>query len=254
MRKSQSTNDIAALSAITHGIVHAVSLRTPENAPETPLPLPEPSAFDDLENGDDEYYFCGYSAGSSYEEPLKDNAITPHTSRKLATLGLSTPPKPLPPWNESALSNSPRLRRMDSFSNFSSLKGTKRLTRSASFGSLEKAMITKSSRRVSFSTLSVREYALTLGDHPSCSRGPPIQLDWRFRNLGSINIDVFESGRELKGGRRTRRQLYMTKKERTAKLTDLGLTGRELDSSENEIRKVSECIKLFVRTEKIQGS
>lgn len=43
-------------------------------------------------------------------------------------------------------------------------------------------------RTVSFSKIEVREYALTVGDHPLCQDGLPLSLDWEHTESTEINI------------------------------------------------------------------
>ena len=43
-------------------------------------------------------------------------------------------------------------------------------------------------RRVSFQKIEVREYSLTLGDHPLCRDGLPLQLDWAYGPSTEINM------------------------------------------------------------------
>jgi hypothetical protein len=43
-------------------------------------------------------------------------------------------------------------------------------------------------RRVSFSTIETREYNITVGDHPLCRDGLPLQLDWDHSEEVVINI------------------------------------------------------------------
>ena len=51
-------------------------------------------------------------------------------------------------------------------------------------------------RNVSFSHLQVREYAITLGDNPSVSSGPPVTLDWSYDpQEKTAPVDAFEAVR-----------------------------------------------------------
>jgi hypothetical protein len=54
------------------------------------------------------------------------------------------------------------------------------------------------SKRVSFSTVEVREYSLTVGEHPFCKDGLAISLDWHY-NQKSIFLDVcrLDQGRNV---------------------------------------------------------
>jgi hypothetical protein len=47
-------------------------------------------------------------------------------------------------------------------------------------------------RSVGFSTVTIREYSITLGDHPLCEMYP-ITLDWEFTSLDDVSVDDFES-------------------------------------------------------------
>lgn len=44
-------------------------------------------------------------------------------------------------------------------------------------------------KRVSFSNVEVREYGCTVGDHPMCSDGLPISLDWSHEHTKIIDIE-----------------------------------------------------------------
>lgn len=52
---------------------------------------------------------------------------------------------------------------------------------------------TKMKRNISFSTLEVRQYDLTLGDNPGCSEGPPVSLDWKYEQSDVLDIEEYES-------------------------------------------------------------
>jgi hypothetical protein len=53
----------------------------------------------------------------------------------------------------------------------------------------------KRQRRVQFAKVQIREYALTLGDHPWCENGFPLSLDWKFASRQDVSIDDFEHDR-----------------------------------------------------------
>jgi hypothetical protein len=63
----------------------------------------------------------------------------------------------------------------------------------------------KSQRRVQFAKVQIREYALTLGDHPWCESGFPLSLDWKFAAQHDVNIDDFEHERMSECDRSPRR-------------------------------------------------
>eukprot|EP01083_Nonionella_stella_P259490 885931_1 len=47
-------------------------------------------------------------------------------------------------------------------------------------------------RKVHFGTVSVRDYDVILGDHPCCSYGPPLSLDWNFNQQEPIDVNAYE--------------------------------------------------------------
>jgi hypothetical protein len=54
-------------------------------------------------------------------------------------------------------------------------------------------------RRVSFTSLEIREYAVVPGDHPLCSSGCPIALGWTYTTKASseplISLEAYEAKR-----------------------------------------------------------
>jgi len=51
--------------------------------------------------------------------------------------------------------------------------------------------------RVSFDTVTVREFEWELGDNPSCSSGPPLTLAWTPFRQWAISLDKYENMREF---------------------------------------------------------
>lgn len=71
--------------------------------------------------------------------------------------------------------------------------------------------------KVAFSTVSVRQYAITIGDHPCCSTGYPMCLDWQYDVLPEQSLDSFEANHEP---RRSRLELITTYEERKTRLEE----------------------------------
>eukprot|EP00563_Minutocellus_polymorphus_P003391 CAMPEP_0181037732 /NCGR_PEP_ID=MMETSP1070-20121207/9561_1 /TAXON_ID=265543 /ORGANISM="Minutocellus polymorphus, Strain NH13" /LENGTH=518 /DNA_ID=CAMNT_0023115473 /DNA_START=576 /DNA_END=2132 /DNA_ORIENTATION=- len=61
-------------------------------------------------------------------------------------------------------------------------------------------------RNVSFHKLEIREYSVVLGDNPSCSSGPPVQLAWDPHHSDELKIDDYE---EHRPPRRARAEMMM---------------------------------------------
>uniref|UniRef100_A0A7S4T6P9 Uncharacterized protein n=1 Tax=Ditylum brightwellii TaxID=49249 RepID=A0A7S4T6P9_9STRA len=92
------------------------------------------------------------------------------------------------------------------------------------------------SKSVSFSYVEVREYSLTLGDHPDCSDGPPISLDWSYTNQKRVNLDYYEDHRgphkmlpEMKSETSERRDFLQR---------EAGFSVAEIQMSEKEVERI----------------
>ena len=64
-----------------------------------------------------------------------------------------------------------------------------------------------SRRTVHFEFVEIREYAITIGDNPYCSRGVPISLDWDYSEGRVVPIDLFESANKRRRRKNARRML-----------------------------------------------
>lgn len=93
-----------------------------------------------------------------------------------------------------------------------------------------------SERSVAFNSLKIREYGLTLGDHPSASSGPPMTLDWTPTGEEKvISVDQYERGRQP---RRSRKALRMSYQTREAVLEEQGFTMDQVMKAWEESLKI----------------
>lgn len=102
---------------------------------------------------------------------------------------------------------------------------------------LKRSSSTTPRRTVSFKSLEIRNYNLTLGDHPSASTGPPVMLDWNHEREEVVDLEVYERARQP---RRRRRQLKLSLKERQEILTAKGFSISDISKAWEkalEIRK-----------------
>ena len=51
--------------------------------------------------------------------------------------------------------------------------------------------------QVSFDSVQVRSFEQTLGDNPTVSIGPPVQLGWDFEQREPVQVDIYESNKVL---------------------------------------------------------
>lgn len=75
-------------------------------------------------------------------------------------------------------------------------------------------------RRVSFSKIEVREYSLTVGDHPLCQDGLPLSLDWDYNAEGTTEINMSCSRERLEKYQMPPRLSYEEKRGRLIATTD----------------------------------
>ncbi|KAL3788917.1 hypothetical protein ACHAWO_001548 [Cyclotella atomus] len=95
-------------------------------------------------------------------------------------------------------------------------------------------------RRISFATVSIREYDQTIGDSPFCLNGAPITLDWSFQEIETISVDQYEHSRQP--FRRCRGNLILEAQERRMLLVESGLSLSVVIRAEN--RRKHDCISL----------
>lgn len=79
---------------------------------------------------------------------------------------------------------------------------------------------------VSFGIIEIREHAMVLGDNPSTSSGPSVELDWTTQS--TFTIDSIEQYESMKPERRKMYQLAMPSDFRTKLLIESGYSLREI--------------------------
>jgi hypothetical protein len=56
-------------------------------------------------------------------------------------------------------------------------------------------------RSVTFSTIEVHEHAMVLGDNPSTTHGPSVEIDWAVMESSMLSLDDYETQRPPRRGR-----------------------------------------------------
>mmetsp|Transcript_24025 Transcript_24025/g.39217 ORF Transcript_24025/g.39217 Transcript_24025/m.39217 type:complete len:278 (+) Transcript_24025:230-1063(+) len=99
----------------------------------------------------------------------------------------------------------------------------------------------KSRRRVRFGKATVREYAITVGDHPVCKDGLALSLDWNHTSEQVYDIDSFErmmTRRNTRKGCRRRRTSRLDYWQRREILQNVGsFSNTELSRIERQRHK-----------------
>lgn len=94
-------------------------------------------------------------------------------------------------------------------------------------------------RKVGFANVQVREYTVTVGDHPCCSQGCALSLDWEYQEvLPALSLDAFESKRAAQ--RRHRNELRTSWEERRRILSQECSDG-ELRKAQRKLHRARSC-------------
>ena len=115
-------------------------------------------------------------------------------------------------------------------------KGNRNATSTSTNKSLAAQPLTK--RTVSFSQLEIKEFRMSLGDHPCSSTGPPVMLDWESQPTLErvVSLDEYE---RMRSPRRKRNKLRLSYRERKSVLEDQqGFTTEEVNKAWAEAIKI----------------
>eukprot|EP00566_Odontella_aurita_P014813 CAMPEP_0113582972 /NCGR_PEP_ID=MMETSP0015_2-20120614/32233_1 /TAXON_ID=2838 /ORGANISM="Odontella" /LENGTH=341 /DNA_ID=CAMNT_0000487747 /DNA_START=49 /DNA_END=1074 /DNA_ORIENTATION=+ /assembly_acc=CAM_ASM_000160 len=111
-------------------------------------------------------------------------------------------------------------------------------------------------RNISFSSIEIREYSITLGDHPNCSYGPPVSLGWEYNDVGTVDMEKYDASKmssSTQSKKRMVRTLSWNQRQELLKMK--GFTQIEIDASMKEVermkmkRSVTKALKVTGRTE-----
>jgi len=98
--------------------------------------------------------------------------------------------------------------------------------------------IKRSGSMVSFNSVDVRDYDVTLGDNPSVGCGPAIALDWSYHERPRISVDEYETSfRDQSRLHKEPKRLAPGQREKLLK-NGLGFTDEQLKEAEKETKKI----------------
>ena len=91
---------------------------------------------------------------------------------------------------------------------------------------------------VSFTTIEVREHAMILGDGPSASGGPAVELDWNSQSESTMDLNEYEASK-LKRKPSSYPQLMIPGSFRTAILLESGYTMTEVEEAASKASRTT---------------
>ena len=91
------------------------------------------------------------------------------------------------------------------------------------------------SLHVGFGNIEVRNYKVTLGDHPNCTYGPPVQLDWNYEEGNKVSLEEYEA---MRPPRRRMHQMVLNNAKRTTILNKNGTTPDEIEKAVKDVNKI----------------
>jgi hypothetical protein len=95
-----------------------------------------------------------------------------------------------------------------------------------------------SKRSVSFTCLEIREYNVTVGDHPCCTSGFPLTLDWDYAEGSIVSVDEYE---ECRCPRRSRAELKIAPDQRCEILSEDSCSPVELRRAQRKLHRARSC-------------
>jgi len=108
------------------------------------------------------------------------------------------------------------------------------LHRSSSMPLINKQGIPRTSSKVSFQSVKIREYKIALVENPGCTVGPPIGLGECYVEKEEVDLHTYETER---GPRRGRRQLHVNRWQRK------NILRSTTDHTDEEIKQVTKDVR-----------
>jgi len=99
----------------------------------------------------------------------------------------------------------------------------------------------QTNKHVGFATVTISSHAMCLGDSPSVSAGPPVQLDWTCLETVTASLDAYEESSSMQQ-RRQRPEMQMPAHVRQTILMQAGYSRPELQAAATEAQKIQKRI------------
>ena len=99
---------------------------------------------------------------------------------------------------------------------------------------------------VQFGSLTIRNYEVQLGDHPSCSNGVPVSIGWRYNELNPICIEKYEAW--MKDKRRSRSEFHLPRTHRESILKEYGYSRSQMTEATKQVAKIKKQRRASLKT------
>ena len=99
---------------------------------------------------------------------------------------------------------------------------------------------------VQFGSLTIRNYEVQLGDHPSCSNGAPVSIGWRYNELNPICIEKYEAW--MKDKRRSRSEFHLPRTHRESILKEYGYSRSQMTEATKQVAKIKKQRRASLKT------
>jgi hypothetical protein len=93
----------------------------------------------------------------------------------------------------------------------------------------------KRANSVTFGQVHMRMYKRCISDNPSCTDGPGVGIDWKYKSVQAVPVDAFEW--QSKRQRRSS-ELVLSRRERENMLRDWGYGDKDIAAAVREIKRV----------------
>jgi hypothetical protein len=102
----------------------------------------------------------------------------------------------------------------------------------------KEACSTRHKKSVSFASVEIRNYSVIIGDHPCCTQGCPLSLDWDYVSSDAQSLDEYESTRYP---RIPREDLRTSDDERRQILAAVNISECEMRRAERRLNRSRSC-------------
>lgn len=105
----------------------------------------------------------------------------------------------------------------------------------------------KGKKSVGFGSINFRNYAVIMGDHPCCTMGCPLTLDWSFSEGEHVSVDEYENSRSPRAAKGALRFTWDERRSILSDVSDCDMrrANRKLQRQQDRRSHTRICAKFF---------